>query len=234
MVAPVFVTLDVGLVHDVEAIVVEHGVHFGLTGVVAGAYGVDIGLLHQGDVLNHSGHVDAAAAGGVGVLGVDTLEVYLLAVDVDAVVVVGNFDVAEAVLGGKGFFFGTISLELCQLYGVEVGRFGRPKLQVGKAVEGDIFYHSAVAIGCEGKVDALFGNLCANRIDKAHAHLLVGGFTLFVGHGQLHIHAAALVVAASIECAGDVVVSQVGLWCGKEVNIAVNAAHVPAVLAFEV
>ena len=34
VIVPVLVTFEVSFVHDVEAIVVEHGVHFGLTGVV--------------------------------------------------------------------------------------------------------------------------------------------------------------------------------------------------------
>ena len=81
MVVPVFVAFDVGFVHDVKAIIVEHGIHLGLTRIVGGADGVHIGLLHEEDVAKHGGYVHGAALFGVSVLGVNALEEDTLTID---------------------------------------------------------------------------------------------------------------------------------------------------------
>ena len=60
-VLPCLVAFHIGLVHDVESVVVEHGIHLGLSGIVRGAYCVDVGLFHHGDVAEHGLDVDAAS-----------------------------------------------------------------------------------------------------------------------------------------------------------------------------
>ena len=54
---------------------------------MAGAHGIDVGLLHEGNVLQHRFDINRTTTCGVRILGVSALEVDLLAVDVDAVVV---------------------------------------------------------------------------------------------------------------------------------------------------
>ena len=51
VVVPAAVTFHIGLVHDVESVVVEDGVHLGLARIMARAYGVHVGLLHHGHIL---------------------------------------------------------------------------------------------------------------------------------------------------------------------------------------
>ena len=51
VVVPAAVTFHIGLVHDVESVVVEDGVHLGLARIVARTYGVHVGLLHHGHIL---------------------------------------------------------------------------------------------------------------------------------------------------------------------------------------
>ena len=100
---------------------VEHGIHLGLTGIVAGADGVDIGLLHQFDVAKHGGHVDGTSVNGVRILRVDALEEDALSVDIDEAVL--DFHCAETVFGCESLFFVAFSVELGNLHGVEVRRF---------------------------------------------------------------------------------------------------------------
>ena len=130
MVTPVFVTFKVSLVHHVKSVVVEHGIHFGLTWVVAGAHGVNIGLLHECNVLEHGGYVNGTTTSGVRVLRVNTSKVNLLAVDVNSVVVGGNFDVAETIFCSKGFLFISVGIKLSQFNGVKMGLFSTPQFKV--------------------------------------------------------------------------------------------------------
>ena len=81
----VVVALNVGLVHAVQTIVVEHCIHLGLARIVAGAHGIDVGELHKRYVLEHCGHVDGMTKKRMDVLCVDTLEVFALAVDVNQI-----------------------------------------------------------------------------------------------------------------------------------------------------
>ena len=81
----VVVALDVGLVHAVQTVVVEHCIHLRLARIVAGAHGIDVGELHKRYVLEHCGHVDGVAEQWVDVLRIHSLEVFALAVDVDKI-----------------------------------------------------------------------------------------------------------------------------------------------------
>ncbi len=79
------VALHICLVHDVEAIGVEHGVHLGLSRIVARAHRVDIGLLHHRHVAQHRLGVDGSAILRMRVLRVHALEEDSLIVDVDQI-----------------------------------------------------------------------------------------------------------------------------------------------------
>ena len=75
-------TLNVGLVHTVKTIVVEHCIHFCLTGIVACTHSVHIALLHQKHVAKHSLHINGTSCHGMCILQVSTLEEYTLAIDI--------------------------------------------------------------------------------------------------------------------------------------------------------
>ena len=72
--------LDVGLGYYVESVFVAQLIPTWIVGVVAGAYGVDVELLHDLDVLNHALHRYHIAMVGVELVAVSTLEVYGLTV----------------------------------------------------------------------------------------------------------------------------------------------------------
>ena len=97
MVFPVLVTLHISLIHAVETIVVKHRVHLRLTGIVAGAHGVHVRLLHHLHISKHRLDVHGTARDGVCILQVSTLEEHTLAIDKYSAI--GNLHVAEAILG---------------------------------------------------------------------------------------------------------------------------------------
>ncbi len=125
--------LHIGLVHAVESVVVEHGIHLRLARIVACAHGVDIGLLHECHVAQHGGYVDGVAVERVYVLGVDTFEEHALAVDKHLLAVVYAY-VAESVFRGEHHFFVAAAL-LLHYHGVEVGILAAPRCECGNVPE---------------------------------------------------------------------------------------------------
>ena len=126
------VALDVCLVHAVESVVVEHIVHLCLTWIVGCAHGVDIGALHQLDVLKHCWHVDGMTVERVYILCVHALEVLALAVDIDKVAT--TLHLAESVTCREHHLLG-IAIELAHDDGIQRRRLRRPCLEVLKVVE---------------------------------------------------------------------------------------------------
>ena len=68
------VVFEVGLIDGVEAVVVEHGIHPCGVGIVGGADGVDVVLLHQKHVAEHCFVGNGTAAFGIGVVAVHPFE----------------------------------------------------------------------------------------------------------------------------------------------------------------
>ena len=129
------VALDVGLGHDIEAILVTKVVPAGVIAVMASAYSIHIELLHDADVLYHAVDADNVAAVGIKLMAVSTLDQDGLTIDkylsalnlyvaeADALAY-GLNDVAALVLEGEGG-------------GVEVGQFSTPGLSVGHGEGGN-------------------------------------------------------------------------------------------------
>lgn len=67
-------TLNVGLAHHVKAILVAELVPLGVVGVVGGAHGVDVELLHHLHILHHLVDVERASVDGVVLLSVHALD----------------------------------------------------------------------------------------------------------------------------------------------------------------
>ena len=231
VVVPVFMAFEVSFVHNVEAIVVEHGVHFGLTRVVRGANGVDIGLLHEGNVLQHRGHVDGASEFGVRVLGVHALKEDTCAVDEH--LSVANLDVAETILRVERHFFLAACVFLHDDHGVEFGRFGRPKAEIIEIVEGNVYLLARFA-GSEGNRLLALRHLLAVGVEKRDFHALVGSGFVTVVEFELDVERTALVAFCRIEVGGDVVVAHKGAGSGHQIDITVQTAHVEDVLSFEI
>ena len=232
-VCPVVVAFHVGLVHHVETIVVKHGVHFCLSRIVARSDGVDVRLLHHLDVAQHGRNVDGASVNGMRVLRVYAFEEHPLSVDVDLAVF--DFDGAETIFGGKSLLFVAVGVQLGKFNGVEVRRFSRPRHEVREVVKrqfGGLLH--LLVVGRESKVGRFLAHEFTRRAVEAHAHLLFSRLLCFVAHGELHRHRARLVFPNGREAARDVVVAQISLRRGHEIDVAEDAAHVEDVLSFEI
>ena len=166
---------------------------------MTGAHCVDVCQLHKLDVLEHGFNIDSTTLEGMSILGINTLEVYLLTVDVNAMVIGRDFDVTETVLGCESFFFLAICIELSYLNGVEVGVLCTPKLEIRKIIEGYILNQLISCVGCKVELCGLLGYLCAIGGNKAYANLLAYGLTFLIINGEGYIHATALITVFSIE-----------------------------------
>ena len=113
----VVVALYVSLVHAVQSVVVEHGIHLSLTRIVAGTDGVHVSLLHQDYVAKHGLYVDGVTIEWVNILGVDTLEEYSLAVYINQFILDGHL--SETVFGREYHLFLVASL-LANDNGIEI------------------------------------------------------------------------------------------------------------------
>ena len=226
---PILMAFEVELVHHVDAVVVEHGVHLGLSRIVAGAHGVDVGLLHEHDVFKHRFYVDTAAAERVGVLRVHALEEDALAVD--EYHAVGDADIAEAVAGREGHFLRVALVHLANGHGVEHRRLGRPKAEVAHGnLNREVFFEVGCGVIHGGRLGCHGFALGRNQ---RHFHLLGAGAALAVverhGHGE-----RAGGVGGRGKGGGDIVVAHGNGRRGIEINIAVETRHVEHVLAFEI
>ena len=182
-VVPVVVALDVGFVHHVESVIVEHGIHLGLTWIVASTYGVDIGLLHHRHIAQHRLHVDRATMHGVRILCVDSAEIDALTVKIDATIFILNL--AESIFRSKGHFLLTIGRHLCHLNGVEIGLFGRPQLHAIDTAKREILNVFGLA-SIKAYVIRAFCLHLALRVKQANAHFLLNWLSCVVVHAQTH------------------------------------------------
>ena len=110
--------LQVGLIHAVETVVVEHCVHLCLAGVVAGTYGVHVGLLHHHHIFEHCLYIDCTSCYRVCVLQVSSLEENSLSVDVYKSVL--DLYVTETVFSREYVLLVSCSILLCNDYCVKV------------------------------------------------------------------------------------------------------------------
>ena len=77
---------EVCLVNDVQSVMVVHGIHPGIVGVVACAHGIDVVLLHESDIAQHRFVAHCSAVERVAVVAVDTFQNHALTVDIQLVV----------------------------------------------------------------------------------------------------------------------------------------------------
>ena len=85
MIVPILMTFNIGLIHTIESEVIHHGIHTGLTGIVARTDSIDISPLHQHQILHHTLSGDGTTINRIGILRVHAFEKYALAIDIHAV-----------------------------------------------------------------------------------------------------------------------------------------------------
>ena len=75
------VTLEVRLSGEIDTVFVAEVIPAWIIGIMAGAHGIDVKLLHDADILNHALYADDVAAIGVELMTVGTLDENRLAID---------------------------------------------------------------------------------------------------------------------------------------------------------
>ena len=226
---PCIVTFHVGLIHTVQTVGIEHGIHLGLTGIVARAHGVDIGLLHQLYIAEHGLQTDSTPCQRVGVLGVHTLEVHPLPVDENGIAALG--DVAEAVTGRESHLLIATSIFLRDDDGIEIGLLAAPGLQAGKASERYGLCGSSSR--CKRKRGRARSYLAIVIIEQLYIHGFGGRTAITVVHRQRHIERTGCGCRVGSSERDDVVAHK-GLGGSHQVHIAVYARQVPHVLSLQI
>ena len=228
--ALVGVVLEVGLVAAVESVVVEHGIHASRVGIVAGANSVDVVALHEQHILEHRLGGYGTAVDGVCIVAVDTLEEYLLAIDIHERVL--DFDVAESVLGREGHLLIALGILLHHAYGVEVRMLGIPHERIGKFHTRH--YTQLLLVGSELGCDNFLGYLLSCRVIERHLEQFLAGESVTVVKGELHVGGSMHGVVTTVILAMDVVVAhRYGGYIIK-VNITEDTAHAEHILTLEV
>ena len=160
----VLMAFDIGLILEIDAVLVAEVVPVGRIGIVAVAHVVDVALLHEEHFVLHllAGHV--VSCGGIVFVAVHALHLDGLAVEVviaaceSELVLVGgrfaDFDFAEADVGGEGL--DGVALLVLQFAheGVTVGSFSTPGFHLAAGGQHDVGLHlTALADftdGCHG------------------------------------------------------------------------------------
>ena len=226
-------TLHIGLVHTVQSIIVEHGIHLGLARIVAGTYHVDIGLLHHRHVFEHGLHIDASPVEGMGILRIDSLEEDTLAVYGHIVVVtaVDGGDVAESILGREDHLFGAGTIFLPHDDRVEIRVLSAPCREPRQFSrrEGGSGRGSTYGDGLR-----LSGYYLACSVHQFHLHYLGGSLVITVVDGHRHIECIARSGIATQGGGGDMMVAHKCLGGSHQIHIAVYAREVPHVLSLQI
>ena len=219
-------TLYVGLIHDVDAKIVEHRHHLCLTRIVTRTNSIDVRHLHHRDVLIHGAYHHRATSNGMCILRVDALEIDALTVDINQLSTLLN--VSESVMGREHHLLMSVTILLAHHDGIELRIFSRPQTEAVKRGQLTI-ENGGLGIGGRGTCDerSVF-------IQKLHLYRLGGGRFFYCSHRNLDVQRTATIVVGSIKVGSDHVVGNVSLRRRIEIDVTVDAAHVPGILSFQI
>ena len=229
--AVVAVAFKVCFVHHEEAVGIEHGIHLRLARIVAGAHGVDVGLLHQSDVAKHGGHIDITAIERMGIVDIRPFEEDALAVDghIFVCLCVDELDVAEAVFSAEDHFL-LLAIELADDDIVEIWFLCIPGMEAFQQFGGQVDVGA-----CASELHLLL-LLCNDFTLGIKEFKPVGAATVqacAIVDVECHIEATALAIGALAQDRNDMVADE-RLRLGYETDIAMDTAQSPHILPFEV
>ena len=203
------VTLQVGFGCEVDTILVAKLIPTWVVRIVAGAYGIDVQLLHDLDVLNHALHRHDVAAIRIQLVAVGTLDENGLTVDEQLAAL--NLYVAETDAQGNNLQH-LVALTDGEQCGVERRGLGGPWFGTcdGPFLEVSIVGHHRLSI----PVEQLHGDYCLSC--------------------RLHVGGEAATFVCNTPVLRDGHVGQMHLRTGIEINLAGNAGEAPEVLVFQI
>ena len=210
------VRLYVGLVDNVETVLVAQVIPFGRVRIVARTYGIEVELLHDLYVLNHALARHDEALEGIYLVAVGTLDQYGLAVHKQQAVL----DLRRAETYALCYDLGSAAAVL-DVYRnlVEVGRLGRP-------LGGVLDVERQLGLAAAGRC-GLLGNGGAGSIEKLDRGALYA-------RGEVHLHVERGVGVLCVEVGRDHHVGKARLGQGYELHVTRDTAQTPQVLILEI
>ena len=148
----------VGLVHDIEAPAVTQFVKVFPVGVVAGAQEIDVGQLHQADVLLVGGVIDIAAGSGMMVMPVHAAQFHILSVNLEHCS--GDLHFLDTQMIVEMLHHPTFPVPQFHAERIQVGFFSRPKLRIlqhavqlhqGRVADGQPFHGTGCLLPVQQK-----------------------------------------------------------------------------------
>ncbi len=210
------VRLDVTLVQHIDSVLVAEVVPLGSVGVVAGAHGVHVELLHEADILNHALARHDESFLRVDLVAVGALDEHGLAVDQKLSVADLRRAESHALRHGFGHAAAVV-------YGnrqfIELGSLGRP-------FGGVLDLQRQVRLAVARRRHAL-GHHGALLVEQFHVGALDA-------RREVHVDVHDGILVLGVEHGGGFHVEQTGLGTRREVYIARNAAQTPQVLILQI
>ncbi len=115
---------NVRLIDHIEPVLVAQGIEVGMIGVVRGAHGIEVELLHQAHVLFHIGARHGMATGWVVLVSVYATDQQSLAVDPQ--LPAANLHRAKTDLSAFDIEYLALAIFKAQYQGIEIGCFIGP------------------------------------------------------------------------------------------------------------
>lgn len=228
---------DVGFVPDIETIAVAELVPILVVGVMAGADGIDIEVLHKHNIELHLLAADILAGIGAMLVAVDAADSDRPAVDTElagahnsvADIVLGLLDghIAETDLAPEGFDKGAVGAFKTKNQSIQIGGFGGPRTnRRDDALVARVENEPVV------NLDFLLlpEHTLALGIEKFHIHR----HGRSEGGGQIDIQIEETVAGLFVDRGNNLVVANKDSRSGIKADVAGDAAHAPHILAFEI
>ena len=216
------VTLDVGLVDEIETIFGTQVIPFRIVGIMATTHGIDICLLHQLDILQHALHRDGTSVMGVVLMAVDTL--YLQRHAIDKKLPIAHLHRAEAEGMDERLHLPALAVECRHHELIADGLLGTP----------DLYGSHSSMDGQQGVGSgALAEKLPEDRGAVGSQQRNARG-TTFCGPAQPQGEVEDTVTIVIGEASHQTEVSNTGARARLEIDMALDATVFPVVLIFKI
>ena len=221
------VGFEVGFGHNIQPHFIAQFVPTRVVGVVGGAHGIDVVLLHDADILLHALHTHHVSAVGVHLVAVGAFDEERHAIHTELSkrlsVVRGRkqFNFAEAHFARATFHHPALSIEQVERKGVEMGRFGRPGLHA---------FHRPFQLPTPLSIEGL-------SVSGDHSTPTVaegGAEPVAFGTGGGHVEGEAAVAVVVFKVGHIAEIGNLCLRTSKKVDLAGNPREAPKVLILKV
>ena len=221
------VGFEVGFGHNVQPHLIAQFVPTRVVGIVGGAHGIDVVLLHDADVLLHALHTHHISAVGIQFVAVGAFDEERHPVHTELferlAVVRGRkqFYLAETHFARATFHNPSVLIQQIEGEGVKSGRFGRPGLHA---------FHRPFQLSTPLGIEGL-------GVGDDHSTPTVaegGAEPVAFGTGGGHVEGEAAVAVVVFKVGHIAEVGNLGLRTSKKVDLAGNPREAPEILVFKI